>query len=256
MSDRYIADEASVIVSWNDVEDVFLQPASQATLLLSLDEAEKIASFRIRIPFHVDRFHAALFAFVDPHHIRQIRAGSHLTAVPEPVRQSLVGKGAAHGIVSLEIQLSQSPSVVGPATTTRLRPGGKAGGNLLAGLRSMCRAQVLTIFAAENDLRMDQLSVLCEAVSAAALRANPREHALEALYNSRGAKDISDLLSPFSLRLSDRAGVSADRVGDVPGPAMTADEEPPAYDEVQPAPASTGKSRSIPASMLFNCSIK
>lgn len=73
--------------------------------------------------------------FINPHHMSHIRAESYLAAVPKPVWQSLVAKGAAHGIVGLEMQFSQSPSIVGPATTTRLGQEGKAGGNLLAGSR-------------------------------------------------------------------------------------------------------------------------
>lgn len=67
----------------------------------------------------------------------------------------------------------------------------------------MYRAKVSTIFVAEANLRMEQLSVL---------RENSRKYALEALYNSRDAKEICGLLSSFSLCSSNPAGVSSDLV--------------------------------------------
>lgn len=237
---RHIADEAPVVLTWGDPEialDVFLQPTRPTTLFLSLDASKKVAAFRVRIPFQVDQEHGFLFAFIDPSHVHSLKAESHAITVPEPVRQSLVARGSSHGVVRLDLQLNQSPTIVGPASTTRLYPKSKGGGNLLACLRSMSRTRTLRVFVAEESLRMEKLSILCGEISDADLQPNVREYALEALYNSRGGKEISDLLTPFTLQSAQDAGSTANNPANISGPVTPAGERPPSYDQIQsPSP--------------------
>ncbi|KAL1614353.1 hypothetical protein SLS56_012126 [Neofusicoccum ribis] len=63
---------------------------------------------------------------------------------------------------------------------------------------------------------------------------------MEMLYEGRGGKDISELLSPFTLRSAHSSEVSV-------GPSRVTGEEPPAYDEVQPgSPRRSPTSSSAP----------
>lgn len=219
--DQLIANDVRVVLLCNDCS---VQPASPATLKLSLDgPANTTASFQVRIPFDVNRSIPALFALVDPRHIRhmEIESSSDGT-VPEPVRQSLIAKGTSHGVISLKLQLDQSPTIIGPAGISRLYSANERAGNLLACLRVVSTARALTVFIAQDDVQIEQLSALCNHVRDSTLRANPRDYALDNLYGHQGGKDIGELLAPFTLRSS--AGPSA---------------PPPAYGQVQPDESSS-----------------
>ncbi|KAH7028274.1 hypothetical protein B0J12DRAFT_745751 [Macrophomina phaseolina] len=232
---QHLIEEAPVVPSWSDTDDasvVFLRPDPPVTLLLSIDTSKNTAVFRIRVPFQVDSIHNCLYALVDPGDVSAVHVSPLTTAVPEPVRRSLVGKGSSHDLVRMDFQLDKPPTVVGPSGATRLYPRGKPGGNILASLRSLTSTRALSIFITSEGLQLEHLSNLVN--KDAGLQARTRHYKMEMLYEGRGGKEISELLSPFTLRSAHSAAVSA--IAPDIGPARTPGEEPPAYDEVQPGP--------------------
>ncbi|EKG09510.1 hypothetical protein MPH_13444 [Macrophomina phaseolina MS6] len=195
----------------------------------------------MRVPFQVDSIHNCLYALVDPGDVSAVHVSPLTTAAPEPVRRLLVGKGSSHDLVRMGFQLDKPPTVVG---ATRLYPRGKPGGNILASLRPLASTRALSIFIAGEGLQLEHLSNLAN--KDAELQARTRHYKMEMLYEGRGGKEISELLSPFTLRSAHSAAVSAN--APAIGPARTPGEEPLACDEVQPglprlAPALSGSLR-------------
>ncbi|KAH7031909.1 hypothetical protein B0J12DRAFT_704002 [Macrophomina phaseolina] len=207
----------------------------------------------MRVPFQVDSIHNCLYALVDPGDVSAVHVSPLTTVVPEPVRRLLVGKGSSHDLVRMDFQLDKPPTVVG---ATRLYPRGKPGRNILASLRPLTSTRALSIFIAGEGLQLEHLSNLAN--KDAELQARTRHYKMEMLYEGRGGKEISELLSPFTLRSAHSAAVSAN--APAIGPARTPGEEPLACDEVQPglprlSPALSGSLRaggkSRPILVLF-----
>lgn len=241
---QQLIEEAPVVPSWNDADDasvVFLRPDPPVTLLLSIDPSKNATIFRIRVPFQVDPIHNYLYILVDPSDVSAVHVSPLTTTAPEPVRRSLVGKGSSHDLVRMDFQLDKPPTVVGPLEATRLYPRGKPGGNILASLRSLTSTRALSIFIASEGLQLEHLSKLANKDSR--LQARTQHYKIEMLYEGRGGKDISELLSPFTLRSAHNAAVSAISAGI--GPGRASGEEPPAYDAVQPRPPSLSPTPSV-----------
>lgn len=245
---RHVANEAQAVLSWHDEDirsDVSLCPATPATLLLSLDVSQGTAAIRFRIPFTVSSSHANLFAFIDPRNVRQLTTNLEPSTIPEFVWQSPIAIGPAQRIAMLEFHLHNPPTVVGPASATRLRPRHRADGDLLACLKSMVSAHSLVVFVDRDSLRTELLSSFCTQVSDAGLLPSTTYYALECLYQGSGGKDVGDLLSTFKFSSSRDPEAGAQAPGEADDLAVPVDVEPPAYDEIQREPPRL--SRALPS---------
>src|SRR4051812_6797443 len=99
---QHLIEGVPVVLSWRYTDDasvVFLRPDTLVTLLLSIDTSKNTAVFRMRVPFQVDSIHNCLYALVDPGDVSAVHVSPLTTAVPEPVRRLLVGKGSSHDLV-------------------------------------------------------------------------------------------------------------------------------------------------------------
>lgn len=119
---KYLIEEAPVVPSWSDADDdsvVFLRPDPPVTLFLSIDTSKNTAVFQIRVLFQVDSIHNCLFALTDPGHVSAVHVLPIASTVPEPVWQSLVGKGSSQDLVRVDFPLDKPPTVVGPSGKTQ-----------------------------------------------------------------------------------------------------------------------------------------
>lgn len=123
-------------------------------------------------------------------------------------------------ILSLRLQLTQPPRVVGPVGTTTLSPKTETSAEMLGALRSLSQATFVVLHVANATTQSAAFDVMYERASRGLLRPSTKEYAMDALYRGVGGKDVGCLLAGFvsATQISSESPLSYDELALSPPP--------------------------------------